>query len=346
MVEINKTEVKNVQKYKITWIITILLVIIFFVFNFLWNHESIIYISNSSDVISTSTDYDLGSQSSILSPNPITNSQSIPSSDMSNNIISSIYPTKEGGRVWYSKWSNRKAKTLSSSERDPYDQEFVLRGDGIAKIDGDGIIHLEGDSPRMYVFDPKKVKKWEDVEVTVYAKRVSEYGPVSSQGIVIGARSEHQDATLQNPCLGATYYGRVLYDGRAGFQKEVIHEGVYSSNKPSESNKIKWGTPDGTMPVNKWIGVKFIVKNNPDGKSVKLELYIDLTDGYNGGIWKKVAEYVDNGNWYQNNSPDIDVVKECGYSSNKVLLNPGTSVFIRNDEIKEADYKLFKIKSI
>ncbi|MDO8742245.1 MAG: hypothetical protein Q7J45_01725 [bacterium] len=268
-----------------------------------------------------------------------------PTIALSFDGIAMLYPTKENSRVWYSKWAKEKAKTLHSGDSDPVDREFVSRGDGAVYIQGDGTVRLEGDAPRMYVLDPAKNKKWNNVEVTIYAKRVSEYGSTSSQGIVIGARSEHQDATEENPCFGATYYGRLLYDGRAVFQKELIHEGSYSRNKPSETHKTKWNTVDASMPSNVWIGVKFIVKSNPDGGSVKLELHRDLTDGKNGGAWEKVAEYTDRGDWSQIN-PGIDVQKICGYPANKILLEPGTSVFIRNDEIKDAEYKLFSIREI
>lgn len=259
--------------------------------------------------------------------------------------IKMLYPTKKNGRIWYSKWLNKNARTLKSGKSDPFDLEFVARGNGTVFINGEGIARLQGDSPRMYVLDPAKNKKWNNVEVTVYAKRISESGKKSSQGIVIGARSEHQDATKEKPCLGATYYGRLLYDGRAVFQKEVIHESAYSINKPDENNKVVWNTPDGTLSRNKWIGVKFIVKTNPDRKSVKLELYRDLTDGNEGGTWEKVAEYTDNGDWSQTDS-GADILAACGYSAGKILLDTGTSVFIRNDLVKNAEYKLFSIREI
>jgi hypothetical protein len=99
------------------------------------------------------------------------------------------------------------------------------------------------------------------------------------------------------------------------------------------------------MPKNVWIGVKFIVKTNPDGKSVKMELYRDLTDGKDGGTWEKVAEYTDSGDWSHTDS-GVDVMKKCGYPFNKVLLEPGTSVFIRNDSINSMEYKLFSIREI
>jgi hypothetical protein len=278
-----------------------------------------------------------------LNPDSIKPKSSVPKIIASE--IKMLFPTKENGRVWYAKWSNEIARTIKSGASDPLDSEFVARGNGTIFINGEGIANLRGDSPRMYVLDPAKNKKWNNVEVTIYAKRISESGVISSQGIVIGARSEHQDATIENPCLGATYYGRLLYDGRAVFQKEVIHEGAYSINKPSENNKAKWDTPLGTMPQNVWIGVKFIVKTNPDGKSVKLELYRDLTDGYNGGTWEKVAEYTDNGDWAQTDS-SADVMAKCGYSASKILLDPGTSVFVRNDKVEDVEYKLFSIREI
>lgn len=271
----------------------------------------------------------------------------IPSSAVDNvsNEIKMIYPTKQNGRVWEAKWSNEKRRTVVSGDRDPFDSEFIVRGNGNVTIDGDGLAQMSGDAPRMYIYDRAKKKKWKNVEVTVYAKRGSESKNVSYQGIVIGARSEHQDATRKKPCNGQTYYGRLLYDGRAVFQKEVVHEGAYSSNKPRENNKVSWDTPNGTMPKNEWIGLKFIVKSDPKNKSVKLELYRDLTDGLNGGAWEKVAEYTDKGKWSQTNS-GINIVKKCGYSASKVLLKPGTSVFIRNDYIDNAQYKYFSIREI
>lgn len=282
---------------------------------------------------------------SIKEKNPILVSPRPSNTPVVTDGIKILYPTKENGRVWYAGWSDRDAITLKSGKSDPSDLEFIARGNGTVSIGGEGIAHLQGASPRMYVLDPAKNKKWNNVEVTIYGKRISEAGFESSQGIVIGARSEHQDATKETSCLGWTYYGRLLYDGRAVFQKEIIHEGAYSINKPEENNKAIWDTTDGSLPRNKWIGVKFIVKTNLDRKSVKLELYRDLTDGYKGGNWEKVAEYTDSGDWFQTDT-DADVMAVCGYPASKILLDSGTSVFIRNDKVKDVEYKLFSIREI
>lgn len=333
--ELGNSKFKSFVVIGIAWIVVVLG---FFYFNISpnLNTENLIPVPVLSVVPEESVD--------VILPKPTVTPATATSTGAIDGIAM-LYPTKESGRVWYAKWSRKNAKTLESGESDPLDPEFVSRGDGAVHIQGDGTVHLEGDAPRMYVLDPAKKKKWNNVEVTVYANRISEYGPTSSQGIVIGARSEHQDATEGSPCFGATYYARLLYDGRAVFQKELIHEGSYSRNKPSENNKVDWNTSDGSLPLNVWVGVKFIVKTNPDQKSVKLELYRDLTDGKNGGTWRKVAEYIDRGDWAQIN-PGIDVMKICGYPANKIFLSPGSSVFIRNDEIRDAEYKLFSVREI
>ena len=245
------------KKYisKITGIITIVIILLL-IADFLFYYKSttnnsIVYMSKPS----ISQNITSAIKSNIIPP--------------SNKIISvaikMLYPTIENGRTWQDDWQNEFPITLASGQKDSSSPEFVARGNGTIEINN-GVAHMKGDSPRMYVYDSSGVKMWNNVEVTVYAKRISESGEVSSQGIVIGARSEHQKATLENPCFGATYYGRLLYDGRAVFQKEVIHEGAYSINMPSENNKATWNTSDGTMPRNTWIGVKFIVHTNPDGK--------------------------------------------------------------------------------
>lgn len=257
---------------------------------------------------------------------------------------SKIYPDKIGGRSWNSSWSDDGWRTLESGQRDRFDNLLVARGNGQLTISGKGTAILSGSSPRMYVYDASSNMKWGDVEITVYAKRGLESEKIQSQGIVIGARSEHQSWDDSHPCLARTYYGRLLNDGRAVFQKEILHEDIYSANKPSENNKAEWKTADGTIPKDLWVGVKFVVYNLTKTNSVKLELYRDLTDGKDGGAWEKVAEYTDSGNW---GKPDNQsVIDKCGYSENKVFSDPGTSIFVRNDKVEGASYKKFSIREI
>ena len=133
--------------------------------------------------------------------------------------VEMLHPTVPGGREWCCKWDNGRARALASVGTDPDDPEFHLRGTaGALAIDGRGVARLSGVGPRMYVYD--RGPTWGNVEVTFYARRVAEFAFKSSQGFVVGARSEHQDADA-DPCNARTYYGRLLYDGRANFQKEL-----------------------------------------------------------------------------------------------------------------------------
>ena len=248
--------------------------------------------------------------------------------------ISEIYPSLENGTEWYSKWDNGYSRTIESGKADAYDSDFEVTGDGEARINGDGIANVSGSSPRLRVFDID----FENVEITFYARRISEEQAISYQGFVAGARSKHFTDAL---CGANTYYGRFTYDGRVSFEKELFHgHGETAEYPPPLHPKYMWPRNEG-IPINEWIGFKFIVKTPPNEDSVLLELYRDLTDGKSGGNWEKVLEYKDIGDWYV-----VAGDGTCGYyPRNKILFTSGF-VFIRNDFVGQADYKKFSIREI
>jgi len=281
--------------------------------------------------------------------------------------LKEIYPTVSQGRTWYSNWF-KPAHTILSGGFDPYDPQFEARGDGYIKVNGDGTAMLNGSAPRMYVLDPTLTKLWDNVEITLYAKRVSESALISWQGIEAGARSgSHDDVTYPNVCTDSTGYpnsaygGRFTYDGRADFEKEVLYHradavsGDGSGTSPvalpafsSFSTPIDSSTGMHTMPKNTWIGYKLIAKDAGNG-TVKLETWMDLTNGTNGGSWTKMNEYTDNSGWYASyyypgyspsNWPCPQVPK------NYVINHPTPYIFVRADSVKEIDYKSFSIREI
>jgi hypothetical protein len=271
--------------------------------------------------------------------------------------IRELRPTLPGGREWFCKWSTGPTRVLYSGDRDPYDAEFIARGDGQVTIDGAGVATMSGAAPRMYVYDEPRAKKWNNVEVTFYGRRVSEMPVATSyRGFVCGTRSEHQDSANTasgdlSPCKGRAYYGKLLYDGRVVFQKEILHNSDYgySVNVPNE-DKVYWSTSHRSLPVGEWVGFKLIVQTVNNGRNVWLRLYWDLTEGTEGGDWQLLIQYVDEGGW---TNPDLTpslLQDACPNDApsflDEILLNPGTSTFIRNDNIKAAEYKKFSIREI
>ncbi len=255
--------------------------------------------------------------------------------------IAEIYASAAGGRTWYANWDNGHGRTLTSGQRDPYDPLVRARGNGKVEIDGAGTATISGQSPRIYVYDENHALKWQNIEVTVYGRRGGEPDTINSQGLVIGGRSEHQDSNL-DVCAGQTYFGRLLYDGRVDFQKEIVHHGLYSRSEPPKAT-ADWSAYGGQFPSGAWVGLKLII-TNVDNNSVRLELFRDLTSGKRGGNWELLAEYVDTGDW-----STAEVEEAAGFGCPDVppvFLDPATSVYLRNDAVTAMSYRGFSIREI
>ena len=240
-----------------------------------------------------------------------------------------LYPT--AGRVFESHWDQGGPRAINGQERDSIDSELLVTGRNPQLIiDGNGTATMQGEhkgsvsNPRMYVFDESREKTWENTEITIYMMRGNEIQPLSYAGLNVNSRSEHQDAST-DPEKGQSYGGRFTYFGKTEFVKEVIHGKLYQN---ADTKRYSWNTSNGQMPFNQWIGLKLVTFDLPNG-NVKLELYIDLTNGFNGGDWKKVNEFVDDGNW-----------------EGKIFEDPATSVWIKNDGLGMAKYQKFSVREI
>jgi hypothetical protein len=134
----------------------------------------------------------------------------------------------------------------------------------------------------------------------------------------------------------------MLYSGRVDFKKELAHldgGSGYTASRPEGQNAV-WNTPGGDVPTNTWIGYKLVVQNAPDMSRVRLTLYRDLTDGLEGGHWEELVRTEDAGDW------QVTSVGACATSLNKMLLQPATSVFVRNDKVTAVEYKNFSVREI
>jgi hypothetical protein len=136
----------------------------------------------------------------------------------------------------------------------------------------------------------------------------------------------------------------VLYSGLVNFQKELAHfeddvELGYSPPRPSNC-RISWNSDNGEIPRDTWVGYKFIVRNDVTNSAVNLSLYLDLTDGRDGGHWEEIITLRDDGGWA------VQDVRTCRCAKDQILLQPASSIFIRNTEISKVGYKKFSVREV
>ncbi|CEP01156.1 hypothetical protein PBRA_008468 [Plasmodiophora brassicae] len=201
---------------------------------------------------------------------------------------------------------------------------------------------------------------WGNVELTVYARNPSGLNGTASTGFTIQARSG--GASSIDQCSYRCYLAKTYFASRQfGMQKQYLPT-YYSASVRTATSSVPY-----SAFVSRFVGMKLIVRSALNGSTVTVDLYVDYTEGVNGGrrnalgnvlgTWQKVLTRIDANNW-PTNSAFTPATYPCnnysdqgaypGYTAN--ILTPGKTCMITltspENSAQQSEWKWFSIRNI
>jgi hypothetical protein len=236
--------------------------------------------------------------------------------------IEEIYPVANNGAVWYINSEDPQSDDnfyFRSSEDIELEEEEEEEG-GQEEFRMDAETGTERHGVRIHVDSPNG--EWKNVEMSGYFKLLD--GQDQFTLIARHGPSYHGDGG----CDAYGYYGMLSVEGDAFFKKKTYHHGGGYTERTAVAENVVSELQD------RWIGIKFMVYDVDNGDA-KLELWID--DGDETNNWKKVTEYIDDGEWETDES-------HCDRSDD-YIIDSGTRATFRVDD-SEFEFKKLSVKEI
>jgi hypothetical protein len=181
---------------------------------------------------------------------------------------------------------------------------------------------------------------WRNVEMTGYW-RIFTHDTSTSNGeahiecVARGGRNTGGTTVggYDNGCEGTSYHSNTYpITGRVKFEKDLDHNMSYGGGaNPQRLNAVSPFIDNG-----QWIGIKTVVYNRPDGKSVQIEQWIDESANHQ---WRRVLCSVDDGSWPTGGT-------NCGATPSTVITWGGPLAIFRSDHLLNVDIKDMSVREI
>ncbi len=232
--------------------------------------------------------------------------------------VKELYPTASNGPTWYI----REQKDPTADGHFYYGMykttTIKYLGSGVWQVDARSGTQEHG--IRMHVDSP--TGKWKNTEMTGYFN--IEQGDDQFTMIARHGPSYHDNGG----CEAYGYYALTEVNGNVFFKKKLYHFNNGYTKRLASVSAL------GDIH-DKWIGMKFVVYDLPNG-DVKLELWIDKGDMTNN--WKKETELIDKGNL------PVEGGDDCGRQATD-KIDSGTRVSYRADN-SLFDFKKLSVREI